>query len=82
VEGGAYRHIIIPQNIFYDIIKKEYIQFTGRGDEVACFHCGVGLSFWIHSDNPWVENAKWFPYCVYIRHVKGLEFVQECCNSQ
>jgi hypothetical protein len=51
----------------YDIIKVElaktflydgtclYIKihsfFTGRGDEVICFHCGGGLRFWLHHDN-------------------------------
>jgi hypothetical protein len=64
------------------LLKRNKFKFTARGDEVACFHRGGGLRFWIHSDNPWVERAKLFPYSVYIRHVKGLEFVQDCCDSQ
>jgi hypothetical protein len=77
---GLYLHIFIREN-FYDVIKKEYIQFTGRGDEVFCFLCGNGLRFWIHSDNPWVEHAKRFVYRVYVGYLKGLEFVQDCCDS-
>ena len=58
------------------------LTFTGRGDESVCFHCGGGLRFWQRTDDPWKEHALWFPYCVFLRYVKGTEFVRQCENSQ
>jgi hypothetical protein len=32
---------------------------------------------WVHV---WHEHAKWFPYCVYVRHIKGALFARECAR--
>jgi hypothetical protein len=41
-----------------------------------------GLRFWQMTDDPWKEHALWFPFCVFLRYVKGTEFVCQCENSQ
>ena len=58
------------------------IQFTGSGDRTVCFFCGGGLMDWLESDDPWTEHAKWFPFCVYVRFVKGPTFINECLKSR
>lgn len=47
------------------------MRFAGRGDTTKCFHYGGGLQDWRRTDDPWTEHALWFPYCVYVRYIKG-----------
>ncbi|KAL3881722.1 hypothetical protein ACJMK2_028122 [Sinanodonta woodiana] len=48
----------------------------GKADVVRCFSCDGGLKNWEPEDDPWIEHARWFPNCDYLRHVKGDEFIQ------
>ena len=57
--------------------------FTGTGDCTKCFHCGGRLKNWRPTDDAWWEHAFGFPYCVYVRYIKGEEFirsVRRCCS--
>lgn len=49
---------------------------TGYADCARCFFCGGGLKNWEAPDNPWIEHARWFPKCAYIRMCKGPKFVE------
>jgi baculoviral IAP repeat-containing protein 7/8 len=49
--------------------------YTGTGDQTTCYHCGGGLKNWEPQDDPWVQHAKWFSTCFYVRLVKGQEFI-------
>lgn len=49
--------------------------YTGTGDQTTCYHCGGGLKNWEPQDEPWVQHAKWFSTCFYVRLVKGQEFI-------
>ncbi|KAJ8666854.1 hypothetical protein QAD02_008516 [Eretmocerus hayati] len=49
--------------------------YTGTGDHTTCYHCGGGLKKWEPFDDPWVQHAKWFSSCAYVRLVKGQEFI-------
>ncbi|OXU31188.1 hypothetical protein TSAR_001649, partial [Trichomalopsis sarcophagae] len=49
--------------------------YTGTGDQTTCYHCGGGLKNWEPKDDPWVQHAKWFSTCFYVRLVKGQEFI-------
>ena len=40
--------------------------YTGRGDQVICYHCGGCVNQWMKSDDPWIEHMKFFPSCNYI----------------
>jgi hypothetical protein len=62
-------------NIFILLIPNFFI--TGRNDETTCFHCGIGLRDWVAGDIVYQELAKWSPFCVYVRFVKGPTFVNE-----
>ncbi|KAL3881723.1 hypothetical protein ACJMK2_028123 [Sinanodonta woodiana] len=48
----------------------------GKADVVRCFACDGGLKNWEPEDDPWIEHARWFSNCDYLRHVKGDEFIQ------
>ncbi|OWF45930.1 Baculoviral IAP repeat-containing protein 3 [Mizuhopecten yessoensis] len=50
--------------------------YTGNGDYCRCFYCGGGLRNWEPGDDPWVEHARWFPRCLYVRQNKGDRFVR------
>ncbi|BFZ10832.1 hypothetical protein BsWGS_13870 [Bradybaena similaris] len=49
--------------------------YAGYGDCARCFYCGGGLRNWEDDDNVWVEHARWFPKCAYIRQTIGQQFV-------
>ncbi|KAL3883191.1 hypothetical protein ACJMK2_029509 [Sinanodonta woodiana] len=49
--------------------------YTGEQDTVRCFACDGGLKNWDPDDDPWIEHARWFPECAYVRHIKGEEFI-------
>lgn len=46
-------------------------------DHVFCFYCGGGLRNWRRGGDPWVEHARWYPKCVFVRNVKGYDFINE-----
>ncbi|XP_069103933.1 E3 ubiquitin-protein ligase XIAP-like isoform X2 [Argopecten irradians] len=50
--------------------------YAGYGDLVRCFCCGGGLRNWLPGDDPWIEHARWFPDCVYLRESKGDDFIE------
>lgn len=49
--------------------------YQGTGDQTTCHHCGGGLKNWEPEDDPWVQHAKWFSTCLYLRVVKGQDFI-------
>ncbi|XP_061192152.1 putative inhibitor of apoptosis [Saccostrea echinata] len=49
--------------------------YVGYGDYTRCFFCGGGLCNWEPGDDPWIEHARWFPKCAFLRQNKGDEFV-------
>jgi len=44
-------------------------------DWTKCFHCGGGLLNWDKDDDPWIEHARWYPRCEFVRLTKGDEFI-------
>lgn len=58
------------------------LYYTGVSDEVKCFHCDGGLKGWEPNDNPWIEHAKWYPYCRHIILLKGRSFTEEARKEQ
>lgn len=51
------------------------VSHSGYGDCARCFYCGGGLRNWEDNDNVWVEHARWFPKCAFIRQTMGQQFV-------
>ncbi|KAL5011157.1 hypothetical protein ScPMuIL_013462 [Solemya velum] len=51
--------------------------YAGFGDNVKCFFCDGGLRNWESGDDPWVEHARWFPRCAFVRQCKGEDFVKD-----
>uniref|UniRef100_A0A2C9M3H7 Uncharacterized protein n=1 Tax=Biomphalaria glabrata TaxID=6526 RepID=A0A2C9M3H7_BIOGL len=49
--------------------------YAGYGDCSRCFFCGGGLRNWDDQDDVWVEHARWFPKCAYIREKLGSNFI-------
>ena len=50
----------------YNLAKHGFV-YTGRGDKVSCFQCGVILKDWECTDDPWTEHSTWSPHCDYLR---------------
>ena len=42
----------------------------------AAFFCGRGLRNWEDGDTPWIEHARWYPNCEYLRRRKGDLFIE------
>lgn len=55
--------------------------YTGRGDQVLCYHCGVGVKDWEPDDDPWEQHAIWFPNCNYLLIAKGREYVKNIAGQ-
>ena len=58
-----------------DMAKAGFL-YAGYQDYTRCFFCGGGLRNWEAGDDPWVEHARWFPKCAYLRQSKGDKFVE------
>ena len=43
--------------------------YTGTGDRVVCYKCGILLKEWERTDDPWREHVKWNPRCDFILRV-------------
>ncbi|ESO94731.1 hypothetical protein LOTGIDRAFT_203896 [Lottia gigantea] len=56
--------------------------YLGHGDKVKCFVCDGMLHSWEYNDEPWIEHAKWFPYCDYVKMVKGEDFIKGVENGE
>lgn len=50
--------------------------YAGYSDYTRCFFCGGGLRNWEAGDDPWVEHARWFPECAFLKQNKGDNFIQ------
>ena len=51
------------------------ISIIGVNDFTRCFFCAGGLRDWEPNDIPWIEHARWYENCVFVRQCKGEEFV-------
>ncbi|KAH9489624.1 Baculoviral IAP repeat-containing protein 7-B [Bulinus truncatus] len=58
-----------------NILSEAGFYYTGQGDCTRCFWCGGGLRNWKDTDDVWVEHARWFPKCAYIRQKVGQIFI-------
>lgn len=56
--------------------------YTGQGDMVICFSCGLGLRDWEIDDIPLVEHAKYTNGCIYLNLVKGPTFIANVKEAQ
>lgn len=55
--------------------------YTGHGDETICFFCNGAVKHWDRDDDPWVEHARWFRNCDYVRIEKGPDYVQQVMSE-
>lgn len=52
--------------------------YSGQGDSVICFSCGINVHRWLPQDDPWEYHAHLNPDCEYVLLEKGLSFVLQC----
>jgi len=64
-----------------DMAKAGFL-YAGYQDYTRCFFCGGGLRNWEVGDDPWVEHARLFPKCIYLRENKGDRFVKAVQDKQ
>ncbi|KAK7055030.1 regulation of natural killer cell apoptotic process [Halocaridina rubra] len=60
-----------------DVLAEAGFFSTGLADWVQCFHCGGGLHGWRSEDNPIVDHARFFPYCLFARGKLGEDAVNK-----
>jgi len=51
--------------------------YTGIGDRVICFYCGLGLKDWDLKDDVYKQHAIFRSWCQYIAITKGIDFVRK-----
>jgi hypothetical protein len=50
-----------------EALAKAGFYYTGTADKVTCFACGLNLSSWEPTDEPWTEHEQWSPACIYLK---------------
>ena len=50
--------------------------YTGIGDHVQCFSCGIQLKNWKPTDDPWEEHGNYLSHCYYYKKCSPLPLVQ------
>ena len=53
-----------------DLVRAGFFS-TGISNTVTCFCCNGSLHQWGVNDNPMIEHARWFPNCIYAKHLCG-----------
>ena len=61
---------ILPNK--YALAKNGFI-YTGVGDKVKCFKCGIELKDWERTDEPRIEHCKWSPACDYLKMIGDID---------
>jgi hypothetical protein len=56
--------------------------FAGYNNYIRCFQCGGGLRNWEAGNDPWVEHARWFPQCSFVRQNRGQRFIDAVLRKQ
>ena len=64
---------------YMDLVEAGFY-YTGIEDKVLCFHCNGGLQNWSIGDDPWVEHARFYNDCGYLRFMKSEAFIK-CCKT-
>jgi len=49
--------------------------FEGKVDFVRCYYCNGGVMDWTNGDDPFIRHAQMYSDCVYIRIIKGEQFM-------
>ena len=63
-------------NTTFRIVISKLFSSSGFGDCVRCWFCGGGLRNWEDGDMPWIEHARWYPSCEYLKQRKGDLFIE------
>ena len=53
-----------------DLVRAGFFH-SAVGNVVTCFYCNGSLHKWGSNDNPMIEHARWFPSCLYAKHLCG-----------
>ncbi|XP_033739525.1 baculoviral IAP repeat-containing protein 2-like [Pecten maximus] len=70
----TFRHENWPRNIVIqsnDQPAAAGFFYAGVGNTVRCHYCDRSLRDWEPADDPWVEHARWFPFCNFVLKMKG-----------
>jgi baculoviral IAP repeat-containing protein 7/8 len=51
--------------------------YPGHGNAVICYYCGGGIEGFITEDIIWEEHAYWFPKCILVRTLKGIDYIKK-----
>ncbi len=55
---------------------------AGVANTVTCFYCNGSLHKWGSNDNPTIEHARWFPHCLYAKHLCGNSLYEQIRKSK
>ncbi|OWF51547.1 putative inhibitor of apoptosis isoform X1 [Mizuhopecten yessoensis] len=56
-------------------LAKAGLFYEGKNDYVRCFHCAGGMREWDPEDEPFYEHARWFPFCPFMKLIKGDKYI-------
>lgn len=53
------------------------LTFSGNGESVTCFWCGVVSSSWSRNEDPWERHARSSITCQHVRNEMGSDFIDQ-----
>ncbi|UJR14462.1 hypothetical protein I4U23_001459 [Adineta vaga] len=56
--------------------------YSGVNNIVTCFYCNGSLHKWGPNDKPIIEHARWFPNCIYAKHLCGEKLYGKIQSSK
>lgn len=56
--------------------------YSGRGDIVFCFVCGLKVNQWKIFDDPFVKHAKFSRNCTFLKAIKGEAFIESILQDE
>uniref|UniRef100_A0A7G3AFX6 Putative death-associated inhibitor of apoptosis 1 isoform x2 n=2 Tax=Lutzomyia longipalpis TaxID=7200 RepID=A0A7G3AFX6_LUTLO len=56
--------------------------YSGRGDIVFCFVCGLKVNQWKITDDPFEKHAKLSRKCIFLATVKGHDYIEKILEAE
>ena len=75
----TFKGVKIPQK--RQLLAEAGLFYMGVKDHVQCFCCGGTLRDWKKGLDPFYEHAGWYGHCLFMKAIRGQEFVESCSKS-
>jgi len=65
----------VPKGQNVKVLANAGFFYQGPDDKVTCFYCNGTLKAWLANHDPWIEHARYFPRCGFLRCKRDVGFI-------